>query len=75
MKIWNYEISEILIALICVLILINLGMSIGFGLSGLIFGLLVSNPLIALIVMLNSVFVLIEKIDKKHPENLGGKTR
>jgi len=36
MKIWKYEISGILIALIGVLILINLGMFIGFGLGGLV---------------------------------------
>jgi len=66
MKIWKYEISGILIALIGVLILINLGMFIGFGLGGLVFGSLVSGPLITLIMLLNSVFILIEKIDDNH---------
>jgi len=61
MKIWKYEISGILIALIGVLILINLGMFIGFGLGGLVLGSLVSGPLITLIMLLNYYYYIMVK--------------
>ena len=65
MKIWKYEISEILIALLCVLVLINLSLFVGFGIDGIVFGSLVSFPMVTLIILLNSAFVLIEKVEVK----------